>query len=122
MAPLSAPCVVQDETFSLWMLLFSWQTSSLGQERTQSHPSISESLGQGSSIQPWQMVRGSSSQRARPPMLNHRARSEEHPEGLLCHKGLWKMLSSLFLIMSRSSSSPSRTAAARANKKYSVAS
>lgn len=61
-------------------------------------------------------------QRARPPPLSHRALSEERPEGLLSHRGLWQTLSSLPLMVSCSSSSPSRTAAARASQKYTVAS
>lgn len=65
---------------------------------------------------------GSAPQRARPPPLSHRALSEERPPGLLSHRGLWQMLSSLLLMASCSSSSPSRTAAARASQKYSVAS
>lgn len=64
----------------------------------------------------------SSPQRARPPPLSHRALSAERPEGLLSHRGLWQMLSSLLLMVSCSSSSPSRAAAARASHKYSVAS
>lgn len=61
-------------------------------------------------------------QRASPPPLSHRALSEERPEGLLYHRGLWQMSSSLLLMVPCSSSSPSRTAAARASQKYSVAS
>ena len=96
----------------------------LGQVRTRTLQLVSRSLSQGGNFWRWQMVRDGTAapQRARPPLLSHRALSEERPQGLLSHRGLWQMLSSLLRMVSCSSSSPSRTAAARASQKYSAAS
>lgn len=79
---------------------------------------------EGRQLWPWPpgQIWASGPQRASPPPLSHRALSEERPEGLLCHRGLRQMWSSLLLMLSCSSSSPSSTAAARASWKYSVAS